>query len=583
MLDVRRRGADAGSRRVNTLATAVPRAAQATPAARLRNWVWPLLRTERRRLGKVALLSCVASLLGLAPAFVARILVDDGALGGDLRTLGMASAMLLVAPMVGLAIEAATRRDYLHVSSGVLFGLRERVFDHLHRLPPTWYAQVGQGDLAARFDGDLAEIQRFSVDAPLALVSGCFTFAALLAAMLWMNPLLTLAALAPLPLQAWFAHGHGRPLEQHTAELRRQSSRLSAYFLDSLRAVKFVQSANGEADRLAGLQFHHRAYRQALFDAQQSGFAQSARQRVSAIAGSALVLGGGGWLLAEHTITVGTLLAFVIFAARAGGPVQTLLGVMAGWQRARVSLDRVGELLDVPAAAPSRGERLTARPRGELRLEAVSFAYPGRARVLDGADLFIPAGSRVLLQGPSGGGKSTLTDLLLRHLRPDAGRLLLDGVDIAHIDPSELRRHVAVVDQDPVFFPGSVADNLRALRPGASDAALQAVLDEAGLPAAEIGLDTPVGASLHALSRGQRMRLALARALLRDPAILILDETTSAVDAATEAHILATVDRRLADRTRIIITHHAPRAGSADAAWQLTRGRFQASPAEGSE
>lgn len=565
---------------MTALSAAAPAGLAETPAARLRRWVLPLLQPQRRRLARVALLSCVASLLGLAQAFLARILVDDGAVGGDLRLLAISCTMMLVAPLLGLAIEAATRLDYLALSSGVLFGLRERVFAHLHLLPPTYYARVGQGDLAARFDGDLAEIQRFAVDAPLALLSGCFTLLALLAAMLWMSPALTLAALAPLPLQVWLALRHRGVLERHTAAVRQQSTRLSAYFLDSLRAVKLVQSSNGEALRLEGLRHHHADYQQALIDAQQAGFAQGARQRLTGVAGSALVFGWGGYLLATQAITVGTLLAFVIFAARAGGPVQTLLGVIAGWQRARVSLARVGELLDQPAAPSLPAGRMPARLRGEIRLEDVSFAYQAGRPVLAEADLHVAAGSRVVIQGPSGGGKSTLTDLLLGHLRAHGGRLTVDGIDVAQVDPAELRRHIAVVDQDPVFFPGSIADNLRQLCPGASDSALCAALDEAGLRAGEIDLDTPVGASLHALSRGQRMRLALARALLRDPAILILDETTSAVDAESEAEILAAIDRRLGDRTRLIITHHAPRAGAADAAWRLLEGRFvPASPA----
>jgi ATP-binding cassette, subfamily B, bacterial len=541
----------------------------------------PLFAARRGVLLRVAGLSCVASLLALAQPWLAMVLVDDGALGGNLRVLAAACVMMLVAPLIGLALEAVTRFDYLALSTHVLFGLRERVFAHLQTLSPTYYARVGFGDLVARFDGDLAEVQRFAVDGPLALLNGVFNLLALLVLLSVLSPLLAVVALAAVPLQLAVTL-HQRPrIEANTVELRRQSTLLSAFFLDSLRAVKFIQASNAEAARLAGLRDRHGEYYAALRAAQQSGFALGAWQRMAGLAGTVLVFGVGGYLLAARQISVGVLVAFIIYAARAGAPVQTLLGVFSGWQRARVSLHRLGELLADPVPGPARTCRPMPLPiRGELTLEGVSFAYRPGEPVLQDADLHVPAGSKVLLVGPSGGGKSTLSDLILGHLRPETGQLRLDGVDLAAIDLAELRRHVAVVDQEPVFFPGSVADNLRFIAPTASDATLRAVLLDAGLAAGEVGLDTSVGAASAALSRGQRMRLALARALLQRPAVLILDETTTAVDRAMEQQLLATVDERFVGCTRLLITHHPRAAPDADAAYQLRQGRFLALTAE---
>ena len=553
-------------------------------------WVAPLLNGRRAILARVALLSCGASLLALAQPWLAMVLVDDGALAGDLRTLAIACVLMLAAPLLGLVLEAVTRFDYLAVSSHVLFGLRERVFAHLQRLSPAYYAQVGYGDLVARFDGDLAEVQRFAVDGPLAVLNGTFNLLALVVLLALLSPLLAVVALALVPLQLFVTLHYRSRVEARTADVRRQSTLLSGYFLDSLRALRLIQASNGEAARLGGLQARHASYYTALRNAQQTGFALSAWQRVVGLCATALVFGVGGSLLATRQISVGVLVAFVIYAARAAAPVQTLLGVVAGWQRARVSLARLAEILNEPAAdgvvtgqaasAPlpmaDSAPSLPTPVRGEVLLEAVQFVHRDGRQVLVDADLHLPAGSKTVLIGRSGGGKSTLADLLLGHLRPTAGCVRLDGVDLAALPLAVLRRQVAVVDQEPAFIPGTVADNLRIVAPEASDGMLLAALQEAGLGDGEVTLETPVGATNVALSRGQRLRVALARALLQRPAVLVLDETTSAVDAAMERRLLATVDRRFGQCTRIVITHHPQALRHADAVYLLHGGRFVA-------
>lgn len=524
---------------------------------------------------RVALLSCFAALFGLLQPWLSKILVDDGALGGDLRVLAISAAAMLLAPLLGLAIETLTRFDYLRLSSHVLFGLRERLFAHLQRLPPGYYAKIGFGDLIARFDGDIAEIQRFLVDGPLALVNGVFNLLAITLLMLAMEPTLAAVVVASvLPAALWQALRSRRPQEDATREVRRQSTRLSAYFLDSLRALKAIQSANGEALRLEGLRERHDDYYRALKAAHEAGFAASVSQRIATLAGTVVVFGGGGYLLADGRISVGTLVAFVAFAARIGGPVQTLAGLLGGWQRVKVSIERLSEVFDqAPAAAGSHPGPVSFH--GEVRFEAVDFAHiPGRP-VFRKASLQIPAGSRVLLEGPSGSGKSTLADLLLRHLEPDAGRVLVDGFDLAGIEAAEWRRRIAVVDQEPGFLPGSIAENLRLAAPNATDRELLAGLEAVGLTAEGLSLTSELGAIGPALSRGQRLRLALARAMLQKPVLLVLDETTSALDPEAENGILDLVDRNFAGRTRIVISHRRHRDRAWDLVCRVGEGRIQ--------
>jgi ATP-binding cassette, subfamily B, bacterial len=539
---------------------------------------WLLLLVRRSLALRVIGLSFVASLLALLQPWLSKVLVDDGALTGDLKVLATAAGLMLLAPLLGLAVESITRFDYLELSSSVLFGLRERVFEHLQTLSPVYYSRIGFGDLISRFDGDLAEVQRFLVDGLLALFNGLFSLLAVVILMGFLSlPMMLMVLLAMLPVP--LLHGfHKRAMVEGSArEARRQSTHLSNFFLDSLRAVKLIQSTNGEAARMTALKVRHGDYYQALKTAQQTGFSLAAGQRVASLVGTALVFGGGGYLLSNGQISMGVLIAFVGYSARVTGPVHTLMGVLAGWQRLRVSLERLSEVLDAepPRQMNQESARLPVVLQGAIAFNDVSFAYEQGKPVLRQASLRIPAGSKVLLIGPSGGGKSTLADLLLGHLQPDHGHICIDEVAIAQVPVAELRRRVAVVDQEPTFFRGTVGENLRFVQPLAKDAELLALLQSVGLEAPEVHLQTPVGGVSAALSHGQRLRLALARVLLQAPSILVLDETTSAVDQDMEGQLLDLVHLRFVDCTCLFITHHVCFDQSWDLVCRLTHGAFE--------
>jgi ATP-binding cassette, subfamily B, bacterial len=541
---------------------------------------WPLVMAHRARAARIVVLSWAASLMAMLLPYLSKVLVDSGALAGNMRVLAGSCAAMLLVPLLGLAFEVRNRFDYLELSSDVLFRLRERVFSHLQSLSQNYFSRVGFGDLAARFDGDLAEVQRFVVDAPLALIGGLFNFALLVGLMVWLHPLLAALVLMTIPLQLAATWWRRRGIEAATRAVREQATALSGYFLDSLRAVKLIQSTNTEAARLAGLRARHDEYQAALRVSQQAGFMVGALQRLSGTFAMALVITLGGWLLIKGEISVGVLVAFVAYAARASGPVNTLMGTYSGWQRARVSLSRVAELLDAPSMRQA-GEASCRMPdpcRGAVEFRAVSYRHESGIDVLGGASFSIAAGSKIVLLGASGGGKSTLADLLRGHFAPQSGAIHIDGVDIALVELASLRRCVAVVDQEPLFLPGTVADNLRHVRPAANDAELKLALAQAGLDT--MTLERSLGAASTALSRGERMRLALARAVLLEPSILILDETTSAVDCELALSIMASVDRIFAGRTRIVITHDRRLAGRADAICMLRGGRVVQAPEE---
>jgi ATP-binding cassette subfamily B protein len=293
-----------------------------------------------------------------------------------------------------------------------------------------------------------------------------------------------------------------------------------------------------------------------------------------------IFLVGGYWVIAGQW-QLGSLIAFSTYLGMSLGPVQSLLGLYVAVRRMTVSLDRVMELrLQAPAVtSPPQPRPIPERLTGEIVLDGVTFAYPDRPQpVLDRASARFPAGSKVALSGPSGVGKTTVIDLILRYFDPQKGRILLDGIDLRELDLGELRRRVVVVSQDIVLFRGSLADNIRYACPNATDAEVAEAAGKAQL--AELiaslpqGLDTPLGERGAQLSGGQRQRVAISRALLQNPAVLILDEATSAVDEAVEAQVIAAVDRLFAGRTRILISHRASALARADVHLRLENGQF---------
>jgi ATP-binding cassette subfamily B protein len=275
---------------------------------------------------------------------------------------------------------------------------------------------------------------------------------------------------------------------------------------------------------------------------------------------------------------MGTLVAFVAYQMRLLGPVQGLMGLYASIATARVSLRRVHEILDTaPEVTEAAGAEALPAARGDIALDDVTFTFERGAPVLEHASLTIAAGERVAIVGASGGGKSTIADLLVRQLDPTTGRIRLDGHDLRDLRLADVRRHVVVVEQDPFIFNTSVAENIRYARPDAPAADVAVAARAAGL--ADLldrlpqGIDTPVGERGRALSAGERQRVAIARAFLADPAVLVLDEATGAIDPATEAQVMTGYEAVMRGRTTIVISHRLEPIRRADRVVVLDRGR----------
>ena len=561
---------------------------EARPAAGTRQvdrgamrWLFGFVRPRGRALAGVLALSVATSALVLVQPFLTKLLIDDGLLAGQFDTVLLLVAAIFLVGVVATLLSGANRYFYTRLSGHILFDLRESVYRHLQTLSPAFYARNRNGDILARLDGDVAEIQRFAVDSLFAAVSALLGLVGTLGFMLLLSWQLTLVLLAIVPLH-WCYLRYMRPrVQQQTRRLRERSSDVTAFLVETVPAMKFIQAQAAEPREARRLGLLNRLYLDDLLRLQVVEFATAALPNTLTSAARALVFAIGGYWVIQGQMGLGSLIAFATYLGMAVGPVQGLLGLYMSLYRVQVCLERVRYLVEASPDVQAQGRRRPdASLAGELALESISFHYPGSDEfILRQAACTIPAGSKVAVGSPSGSGKTTLVDLLLRHYDPVAGAIRIDGIDIRDFSLGDWRRHVALVAQDIVLFRGSVLDNIRYARPEASDEeVLQAVssaqLDGlvARLPQ---GLDTPVGERGARLSGGERQRIAIARALLQRPLLVVLDEATSAVDLETEREVLAAVDRLFPRCTRLLISHRQAALDECDFRLTIAAGQLQ--------
>ena len=545
--------------------------------------LWPHLRP---RLGRYALalgLGLVLAALSAAQPLLTRYAIDDGLIARHFDRLLAACLGMLALAAGGLALGALHRVVYVRASGRTLFSLRGAAYAHLMRVSPRRLADWSVGDLVSRLDGDVAEVQRFGTDAVASFINGLLSLAAMAAVMLSLSWRLTLVVAALLPLQLAIRHFARPRIESSTRRLREQSGAIGGFLVETLTAAREVQGAGAarlEQERLATLneRYLERALEQQLI-AYGTG---SAASLVGHLATAAVFVLGGYYAL-DARLSVGTLVAFVAFLGRGAGSAGSLMGLYTGYQRARVSLERLGALFALPVVA----ERADAAPfapgaRGELRFEDVTVVLPDGRKLFDRLNLTVEAGAKVLLRGASGAGKTTLVDLLRRFVEPDAGRILVDGRPLADLRLEDVRRRIVVVDQAPVLFRGTILDNLRYGLPEVNEAA---VLEAAVLAGVDEfvrdlpqGYRTPVGTGGAGLSTGQRQRIAIVRAALADPLVVILDEATSGLDLAAAQAVHRALDETFPTRTRIVVTHHAAQVEAYDVDWLVAAGGVSSAP-----
>ncbi|MEF3122443.1 ABC transporter ATP-binding protein [Kocuria flava] len=477
------------------------------------------------------------------------------------------------------------------VGSRVTTVLRARVFDHVQALSARYHGVARTGDTVQRLVSDIGRLQEVAVGAGLPLLANVVTLVAMCAVMVVLDPLL--AAVVVLALLAFLAVGRGSAarITQASRRTRQGEAALANTAHEVLGAIRTVQAYGLEE---ATARTFRAANDQALTEGVRSRRLAAGLERstdvIVGVATAAVVVGGGLRVL-EGAMTLGDLVLFTTYLKTCMKPLRDLAKYTGRIARAAASGERVAELVDeVPDVRELPGARTLEEVRGELVLAGVEAAHgdpaAGAPTVLRGIDLRVPAGQHVAVVGPSGSGKSTLAALLVRSMDPVAGSVSLDGHDLRLLSLATVRGSVALLLQDSVLFHGTVRENIRLGRPGATDAeveqAARAAQAHGFVTAFPRGYDTPVGERGSTVSGGQRQRLAIAQALLRDAPVVVLDEATTGLDPEAAREVVAALRRLVHGRTSLAVTHDAALALSADRVLWLQDGRIllDGTPAE---
>ncbi|MAL96955.1 MAG: ABC transporter [Alteromonadaceae bacterium] len=456
--------------------------------------------------------------------------------------------------------------------------LRQDAYEHAQRLDMSFFEAQSSGQLVATLNDDVNQLERFLDGGANAMIQVLVTVVAVGAVFFVISPLVALLAFTPMPIIIWGAFYFQKKAGPLYADVREKVGDLSTRLSNNLAGIATIKSFTAEQREAERLKASSEAYVEANRKAIRISSAFIPVIRMAVLAGFLATFTVGGLMALDGSLNVGAYGVLVFLTQRLLWPMTGLAAVIDLFERAMASTQRILNLLAEPVHIHDQSDRdLVAPVRGEVTFRNVSFRYPGSAAGIEDIDLAVPAGHTVALVGATGSGKSTLIKLLLRFYEPSQGDILIDGQSIRGVSLRSLRTAVGLVSQDVYLFDGSVRENLAYGNPDATDSEVIEAAKTAEawtfIEALPQGLDTPVGERGARLSGGQRQRLSLARALLKNPPILVLDEATSAVDNETEAAIQRSLKRIGHNRTVIMIAHRLSTVVDADTILVVENGR----------
>lgn len=521
---------------------------------------------------------------GLLLPILIRHGIDKGVEDAVLGAVWVSAALALVVVVAQWAAQFAETRMTGRTGERVLYALRVKIFAQLQRLGLDYYERELTGKIMTRMTTDVDSLSTFLQTGLVTAVVSVFTFFGILIALLVLDVELALIVFATLPVLIVGTIVFRRRSVAAYELARDRVSLVNADLQESVSGLRIVQAFRRQASGAARFAERSDSYREARVRGQWliSVYFPFV-QLLSSVAAAAVLIVGAGRVEAG-TLTTGALVAYLLYIDLFFAPVQQLSQVFDGYQQATVSLGRIQGLLREPTSTPRpAAPREVAGLRGEIAFEDVRFAYGTaeergeKGEALAGISLRIPAGQTVAFVGETGAGKSTLVKLVARFYDPTSGRVTADGTDLRELDMTAYRHRLGVVPQEPYLFPGTVRDAIAYGRPGASDAEVEAAARAVGAHDMIATLD---GGYLHTvaergrnLSAGQRQLIALARAELVDPDVLLLDEATAALDLATEAQVNRATDRLTGKRTTLVVAHRLTTAARADRVVVMDRGR----------
>jgi ATP-binding cassette subfamily B multidrug efflux pump len=524
--------------------------------------------------------ACLALATGLSLGIPWQVkgAVDDLRAGG--HTLGFHSAVIVgLAFLHGLA-RLGSRFTILGAGQWVEHDVRRDLYAHLETLPPAFYLTHRTGDLMSRATNDVQSLRALAGFGAVMLVGTTFTFAGTLAAMWTIDPRLTLWALAPSPLLVLLARRFNHRVDVESLAVQVQLGTLSARVQENLTGMSVVRAYTMEEREIDAFGRLNGEYLARSLRLARTQAAFSPMLGLISGLGGLIILWLGGTEVLEGRITLGSFVAFNGYLAYLAWPTLALGWTLANLKRGLAAMTRIAEILETPGH-PAEPERTAASElpllHGPIEFKGLSFGYDGRGQALDDVSFTVPEGATVVVVGPTGSGKSTLGALVSRLYEPPAGTVFVAGRDVRTLSRERLRRSIGYVPQEAFLFSRSISDNVALGDEAAPEARLRASVETAGLgPEIEgfpEGWATVVGERGLTLSGGQRQRVALARSLVPEPPILVLDDVFSAVDAGKEAEILRSLRSAVTGRTTLVMTHRLRVAQEADGIVVLDEGR----------
>lgn len=534
-------------------------------------------------------------LLHLVRPWPIKVVVDQIILGQDwsllpdaLRGAENVHKLLYVSCAAVLVLAALAgwfgyQRSVMLATAGqrVVAKLRQELHDRLMRMSIGFHAKQRSGDLFVRLSGDAPMMRQLLVEGPMDFAQELLLTLGVLVMMAWLNPKIAVIAALVVPLVVVILLVFGNRLRLAAKRQRKKEGQIGTAIAESLGSVALIQAYSLEDEAAERFARRNKKSLKAGVAATRLESKISGWTEVALSIGTAVTLLIGVFEVRAGALSPGELLVLVSYVRALYKPIRRSVTRGSGMVKSGACGQRILELLETDASLPVRpeAERLD-RPKGSLSFERVTFAYEGEHLALDEVSLQIAAGETVAIVGPNGSGKSTLADLIPRLRDVRSGAVRIDGRDVRDVELDSLRRSVAIVFQDTVLFDGSLLDNVRLGRSGATDAEAEDAARRAGLLSASAGLrdglHTIVGERGQSLSGGQRQRIALARALLRDAAIVILDEPTAALDSTGERLLTEHMLASLRGRTVLLITHNTALLDSVDRTIELRSGRIVA-------
>lgn len=552
--------------------------------------LWRYAGEYRGQIRRATIYSVLNKLFDLAPPALIGVAVDivvrrEDSILADLGVVDPVDQLILLSILTFIIWALESLFEYLfarlwrNLAQSIQHDIRLDAYDHIQGVESAWFEQQRHGSLMAILNDDINQLERFLDGGANAIIQVVTTVLVISGIFFWAAPSVAWMAMLPMPFIVWGSIAFQRKLEPYYADIREKVSLLNSRLSNNFSGITTIKSFTAEEVEYEKIRLDSDAYRQSNRSAIRLSAAFTPLIRIVILVGFTATLIYGGIETLDGTLEVATYSLLVFMTQRLLWPLTRLGETLDLYQRAMASTRRVFDLLDTPIMIRSGGRALPLESvKGRIEIEAITFAYNEREPVFRDFSLTIPATTTLAVVGPTGSGKSTLIKLLLRLYEVERGRIAIDGLDLKELDLKDLRRAIGLVSQDIFLFHGTVAENIRYGRPDASDEEVvaAAMIAEAHefVEALPKGYETIVGERGERLSGGQRQRISIARAVLKDPPILILDEATSAVDNETEGAIQRSMAKIAVGRTTIIIAHRLSTIRHADRIIVLEEGKI---------